>query len=140
MERPGQRVAVATIQLRQAHHRRGRPHRPRAATRPPTYATRSRHGMTISNSATDWAVIWTDVAGRIAAHREAGRGHLLTEDTVRLETILSLGEHGIGPDRLAAEVLVPVLAGGKLDLAVDPPDGTVIELKYPRDSRTGFSP
>jgi hypothetical protein len=96
--------------------------------------------MTAPTLGIDWAAVWPDVAGRIAVHRGAGRGHLLTEDTVRLETVLSLSDHGVSSDRLAAEVLVPVLAGGKLDLVVDPPDGTVIELKYPRDSRTGFSP
>lgn len=88
----------------------------------------------------DWTAVLPDVARRVAAHRAAGRGHLLTEDAVRLEMVLSLGEHGVTPGRLAAEVLAPVLGGGKLDLVVDPPDGTVIELKYPRDSRTGISP
>jgi hypothetical protein len=47
---------------------------------------------------------------------------------------------GVSPDRLAIEVLTPVLAGGKLDLTVDGSGGTVIELKYPRASRTGISP
>jgi hypothetical protein len=88
----------------------------------------------------DWRDVWSDVAERVAAHRRAGRGHLLTEDTVRLETVLALGDRGVTADRLAAEVPVPVLGGGKLDLVVDPPGGVVIELKYPRDSRTGMSP
>ena len=88
----------------------------------------------------DWVALWCDVAGRVAAHRAAGRGHLLTEDTVRLETVLALGAVGVEPGRLKIEVLTPVLVKGKLDLVLDPPDGVVVELKYPRDSRTGFSP
>lgn len=88
----------------------------------------------------DWPGVWAAVAARVAAHRAAGRGHLLTEDTVRLETVLVLEQFGVAPGRLAAEVPAPELAGGKLDLAVDFPGGAVVELKYPRDSRTGFSP
>lgn len=88
----------------------------------------------------DWMPVWGDVAHRVGAHRSAGRGHLITEDSVRQETILALGDRGVAPDRLAVEVLAPALTGGKIDLVVDPPVGTVIELKYPRDSRTGFSP
>ena len=38
--------------------------------------------------------------------------------------------------RLQAEYPAPTLQGGKLDLVVDAPDGDVIELKYPRDSRS----
>lgn len=75
----------------------------------------------------------------VGQHREAGRGHLLTEDAVRMETVLALDAHGVGASRLAVEYLAPLLAGGKLDLVVDPPDGVVIELKYPRDSRSGIS-
>ncbi|GAA3721308.1 hypothetical protein GCM10022399_42080 [Terrabacter ginsenosidimutans] len=81
--------------------------------------------------AIDWGDVWRDVATRMSAHRQAGRAHLLTEDAVRMETVLALGEHGVEPARLAAEVSAPALAGGKLDLAVDPPGGTVIELKCP---------
>lgn len=44
------------------------------------------------------------------------------------------------PDRLRVEVPNTALAGGKLDLVVDPPAGTVIEFKFPRDSRSGISP
>jgi hypothetical protein len=96
--------------------------------------------MPAVTAAIDWPAVWVAAAARVAAHRAASRTHLLTEDTVRLETILALGEAGVGPHRLRAEVLAPALAGGKLDLVVDPPAGTVIELKYPRDSRTGISP
>lgn len=88
----------------------------------------------------DWVAVWRDVADRVADHRAVGRGHLLTEDTVRHETVLALDAAGVAPARLAAEVFVPQLPGGKLDLVVDPPDGAVIELKYPRGSRTGISP
>lgn len=88
----------------------------------------------------DWPAVWRDVARRIAAHRDAGRGHLLTEDTVRLETVLALEASGVPGSRVAAEVFAPELTGGKLDLLVDPPGGAVIELKYPRGSRTGISP
>lgn len=88
----------------------------------------------------DWAAVWRDVAHRVAAHRVAGRGHLLTEDTVRLETVLALEAAGVPAARVAAEVFAPELSGGKLDLVVDPPGGAVIELKYPRGSRTGISP
>jgi hypothetical protein len=59
---------------------------------------------------------------------------------VRWCTVLALESLGVSPDRLAIEVLTPVLAGGKLDLTVDGSGGTVIELKYPRASRTGISP
>ncbi|WP_344145795.1 DUF7669 domain-containing protein [Nocardioides koreensis] len=80
------------------------------------------------------------MARRLGEHRAAGRGLLLTEDSVRWCTVLALESVGVSPDRLAIEVLTPALAGGKLDLTVDGSDGTVIELKYPRASRTGISP
>jgi hypothetical protein len=88
----------------------------------------------------DWPGIWYDVARRVAAHRDAGRGHLLTEDIVRLESVLALEHAGVAASRMRSEVFVPQLTGGKLDLVVDPPDGAVIELKYPRSSATGISP
>lgn len=87
-----------------------------------------------------WEALWCDVADRVAGHRKAGRGHLLTEDTVRMETVLALEAAGVPASRLAAEVLAPQLPGWKLDLVVDPPAGVVIEFKYPRGSRTGVSP
>jgi hypothetical protein len=88
----------------------------------------------------DWKQVWVDVAHRLSEHRAAGRGLLLTEDSVRWCTVLALESLGVSPDRPAIEVLTPVLAGGKLDLTVDGSGGTVIELKYPRASRTGISP
>lgn len=93
-----------------------------------------------SSSDVDWAAVVHDVADQLGAHRRAGRSHLLTEDTVRMCTILALEHASITPDRLRIEVPVPVLAGGKIDLAVDGLTGVVIELKYPRGSRTGISP
>jgi hypothetical protein len=39
--------------------------------------------MTADTGAVDWNDVWTEVAGRLAAYRAAGRGYLLTEDTVR---------------------------------------------------------
>lgn len=64
----------------------------------------------------------------------------MTEDALRMCLIESLGDHDVDPARLASEVYAPGLGTGKLDLTIDGSGGTVIELKYPRDSRTGFSP
>lgn len=88
----------------------------------------------------DWEQVWVDVARRLAEHRAAGRALLLTEDSVRWFTVQALEATGVSPDRLAVEVPASPLAGGKLDLTVDGVTGTVIELKYPRGSRTGISP
>ncbi len=87
-----------------------------------------------------WLSVWQDVAARVRAHRAAGRGHLVTEDVVRMETVLALDAVGVRGERLVIEYLAPQLQGGKLDLVLDPPEGAVVELKYPRDSRTGISP
>jgi hypothetical protein len=54
-----------------------------------------------------------------------------------METVLALEAAGVPASRVAMEVFAPELAGGKLDLVVDPPAEVVIELKYPRDARTG---
>jgi len=75
-----------------------------------------------------WPDVWSDVARRLAAHPTAGRGHLLTEDVVRMETVLALGSAGVQARRLAFEHVAPELAGGKLDLVLDPPDGAVVEV------------
>jgi hypothetical protein len=88
----------------------------------------------------DWTRVWGDVARRVDAHLTAGRRHLITEDTLRLETVCALQEAGVTPDRLTLEAVAPGLGRGKLDLALDGVSGTVIELKFPRDSRTGSSP
>lgn len=88
-----------------------------------------------------WAEIWTDVARQLRAHRAAGRGHVLTEDSVRLCTILALQNASVSPQAVQIEVFDPVLKGGKVDLVVSDPMGrTVLELKYPRGSPTGISP
>lgn len=57
-----------------------------------------------------------------------------------METVLALEAADVLPGRLAVEYRVPELRGGKIDLVLDPPGGCIVELKYPRDSRTGFSP
>lgn len=57
-----------------------------------------------------------------------------------METVLALEAADVLPGRLAVEHRSPELRGGKSDLILDPPSGCVVELKYPRDSRTGFSP
>src|SRR5665647_590061 len=88
----------------------------------------------------EWPDIWMAVAERLAEHRAQGRAHLLTEDTLRFTTALVLQEHGVPPDRLGVEVPSTAIPGGKLDLVIDPPAGTVIEFKFPRDSRSGISP
>ncbi|WP_436700066.1 hypothetical protein [Nocardioides sp. BYT-33-1] len=88
----------------------------------------------------DWVPVWGQVAARMGSHWAAGRGHLLTEDTLRMCLIEALGDDGVDAARLASEVYAVGLGAGKLDLTMDGPGGTVIELKYPRDSRTGFSP
>jgi hypothetical protein len=88
-----------------------------------------------------WAQVWADVARQVGEHRGAGRRHLLTEDTVRMCSILSLQATGVAPGDMTIEVFDPVLKGGKVDLVVGPPEHrTVVELKYPRGSRTGISP
>lgn len=87
----------------------------------------------------DWLAIWRAVAGAVEVHLQAGRGHLLTEDAVRFALIAALEEHGVAPADIRIEVIEPRV-DGKLDLVVgDPPSG-VVELKFPRDSRTGISP
>lgn len=85
--------------------------------------------------AATWSTVWEATAARLRDHWAAGRGHLLTEDTLRMSFITALGDAGIGPSRLNAEVYAPALGMGKLDLCIDGHAGTIIELKYPRDSR-----
>jgi hypothetical protein len=40
----------------------------------------------------DWQTLWLTVADRLAGERAAGRGHLPTEDVVRYQTVLALGD------------------------------------------------
>lgn len=89
---------------------------------------------------TQWDGLWRAVAARLAAERAAGRGHLLTEDVLRYQTVLALADLDVSPDRLRSEFLSPYLRGGKVDLMVDAPTGAAIEFKFPRDSSTGISP
>lgn len=89
----------------------------------------------------DWAGIWVDVAQQLRQHRASGRGHLLTEDALRMCTVLSLQSAGIAAENLSIEVFDPVLKGGKVDLVLaDVAGRTIVKLKYPRGSRTGISP
>lgn len=88
----------------------------------------------------DWPNFWLSTADRLAFHWQVGRGHLLTEDSLRFSLVEALHDAGVGADRLAVEVLAPVMPKAKLDLTVDGVHGTIVELKYPRDSRTGISP
>lgn len=88
----------------------------------------------------DWTQVWGSVAADLRDHLAAGRGHLLTEDVVRMSTVVAMQDRGVDAARLAVEVPAGELGGGKLDLVVDGVTGTVIELKFPRGSRTGISP
>ena len=89
----------------------------------------------------DWTAVWHDVADTMREHRVAGRRHLLTEDSLRMATVLALERSGVSTNDLAIEVADPLLIGGKLDLVIGPAEArTVIEIKYPRGSRTGVSP
>lgn len=97
--------------------------------------------MAVEGPAGLWAVVWGDVARQLSQHRAAGRQHLLTEDTVRMCAVLALEEVGVPPGDVSIEVFDPALRGGKVDLVVAGPGGrTVVELKYPRGSRSGISP
>ena len=88
-----------------------------------------------------WVAVWNDVAAQLRMHRSSGRGHLLTEDTVRMSTALALERVGVAPAALSIEVPDPVLSGGKVDLVVERAGArAVVELKYPRGSRSGVSP
>lgn len=85
----------------------------------------------------DWEQVWVAVARRLGEHGAAGRALLLTEDSVLWCTVMALESVRVSPDRLAIEVLAPALAGGKLDLTVDGPGGTVIELNTPEPLAPG---
>lgn len=88
-----------------------------------------------------WAEVWRDVATQLKVHRAAGRRHLLTEDTVRMCTVMALEAVGVAPGDVGVEISDPALGGGKMDLVVSRPQGrSVVELKYPRGSPSGISP
>ena len=40
----------------------------------------------------NWATVWEATAARLRDHWAAGRGHLLTEDTLRMSLITALGD------------------------------------------------
>jgi hypothetical protein len=86
----------------------------------------------------DRTALWRTVARRMAGHVESGREHLLTEDVLRFVTVVAIEEQGVSPDRIALEHVLP--DKGKIDLVIGSPPTVAIEFKYPRDSRTGFSP
>ncbi len=86
-----------------------------------------------------WDEIWEALANAVAVHAEAGRAHLLTEDSLRFALIMGIEERGISPGELRVEVVEP-LVDGLLDLVIGDPMRAVIELKFPRDARTAASP
>lgn len=86
----------------------------------------------------DWQQVWGDVATTLSGHWAAGRGHLLTGDTLRLATVVALESAGVDPSRVALEDEQP--GATSLGLLVDGPDGTVIDLRHPRVVRGGAGP
>jgi hypothetical protein len=87
---------------------------------------------TAAETPADWSPLWTAVAGALAEHWEAGRGHLLTEDAMRLSAVVALGDAGVDPSRVTADVPAPVLRGGVADLVVDGLSGVVVQLRHSR--------
>ena len=83
----------------------------------------------------DWGAIWLALAETIGKHLEAGRGHLLTEDSFRFALITALELGGIPADEIRLEVIDKGI-GGKLDLVIGDPAEAVVELKFPRDSKS----
>lgn len=83
-----------------------------------------------STTAVDWPAVWSRVAVTLGGHLAAGRGHLLSDDTVRMSTVLALEAVGVAPSRLA--MVVPGRGVGERPaLAVDGPDGSVVDLRCP---------
>ncbi len=78
-----------------------------------------------------WNDVWHQVAEDLAAHLEASRGHLITEDVVRFATALALQGVGVPAESIRFEQRVADIAAS-LDLVIGDVDA-VIELKYPRD-------
>lgn len=85
----------------------------------------------------DWDAVWRAVAAEMGQHSARGRGHLVTEDTLRFTTIQELQLQGISPDRLRIEYRVSE-PPASLDLVIDDPPSVVIEFKFPRDA-TGMA-
>lgn len=87
----------------------------------------------------DFIEVLNGVAERMSTHLAAGRRHLLTEDALRWATIEELLVRGVDPDHLEVEHHLPT-TGGKVDLVLAGNPPSAVEFKFPRDSRTGFSP
>lgn len=85
----------------------------------------------MTSTPVDWPEVWAALADALRAHVELGRRHLLTEDVVRFATVTVLADHGVTADRLAVERTVAGV--GRVDLFVDPPTGTAVEFKFPRE-------
>jgi hypothetical protein len=89
-----------------------------------------------------WDDVWQDTAKLIGDHVEAGRRHLLTEDTLRFAAVGALEKAGMAPEQMKIEWPMPELGHGKLDLLVTFDGGAraAIEFKFPRDARGPISP
>lgn len=79
----------------------------------------------------DWDLLWGALGEALTVHLGAGRRHLLTEDVVRFATVVALTEQGVDAKRIAVEQ--PIAGVGRVDLVVDPPRGSVVEFKFPRE-------
>lgn len=78
-----------------------------------------------------WAEVWRATADAMAAHLQAGREHLLTEDVLRFSLARALEDAGVDPGRLRVEHRVAEI--GAIDLVIETPPVTAVEIKYPRD-------
>ncbi|WP_181310385.1 hypothetical protein [Nocardioides campestrisoli] len=86
--------------------------------------------------AVDWSQVWHLVATTVAGHLAAGRGHLVTQDTVRLAAVLALQALGVAPIRITlgwtAGTGRPAEASEPLaDLFLDGPGGTLVDVRLP---------
>ena len=82
----------------------------------------------------EWDPVWRAVGGELNALCERGLAHVVTEDVLRLHTILALQGRGIHGDRIQIEYRPEVFAGS-LDLVIDAPPVVAVEFKFPRDLR-----
>lgn len=80
-----------------------------------------------------WDAAWYATAETMREHLQAGRAHLLTEDVLRFALARALEDTGVDVDRLHVEQRVTDI--GALDLTIDMPPTTAVELKYPRDPK-----
>jgi hypothetical protein len=60
------------------------------------------------------------------------------EGALRFALIMALEDRGASPGELRVEVIEPFVEG-RLDLVVGDPIRAVVQLKFPRDFRTGIS-